>query len=209
MGLNRMNRLELWISTNSRVKIFIALWNELTLASVPYINLASSNWANLDRFSIDFFSLDLIIIKFLNHWGTKNELDPKWTFLWIENLSMHLRYNVLTKEISDFLYDSLYESSLTPRKFFQRNEFHSTFNHDAYRDRGWKNLLEHLEAPETRSPASWSGGELEFWLEWAGSFKLFIKYRDDTLWQMERNVIVPSEYVSQCNYIGGSRLSDQ
>lgn len=123
MGLNRMNRLELWISTNSRVKIFIALWNELTLASVPYINLASSNWANLDRFSIDFFSLDLIIIKFLNHWGTKNELDPKWTFLWIENLPMHLRYNVLTKEISDFLYDSLYESSLTPRKFFNVTNF--------------------------------------------------------------------------------------
>lgn len=36
---------------------------------------------------------------------------------------MHLRYNILTKEISDFLYDSLYESSLTPRKFFNVTNF--------------------------------------------------------------------------------------
>lgn len=51
----------------------------------------------------------------------------------------------------------------------------------------WRHLkLVHLPAGQ---------GELEFWLEWAGSFKLF-KYRPDTLWQMERNAIVSNEYVS-------------
>lgn len=136
----------LWISTNSRVKKFYCSmkWIKLSLLShVSYdINSISSNWVDLDRslFSIHFFS-----------WSNYNKiLHHKWKVL-------HLQYQcVLTKEISDFLY----ESSLTPRKFFQCNEVHSTFNHDV----PWPRVKEFIGA----SGGTWNSFTCQLVRRWIG-----------------------------------------